>query len=693
MLVYLGTDLLAAWGLNLEFGVAGVANFAYIVLVAAGAYLYAAFTLGPPAAMGGFQQYIIGLRLPVAVAVVAAALICGILGCLIGVTGLKRLRADYQAMVTLVISILATTVVGADIGLFNGDAGLSLIPNPLASVDPGRRGWYYVATVAGVCVLGYLALRRFTTGPLGRALRAVREDEDTAIAVGKNVVGLRLMVQAVGGIYAGLSGALLAGFIGGWSPSSWEYVETLALLTAIIVGGLGNDAGVLLGVVIVPVLILQGVQFLPQIKNSPQLADDLGWIILGLLTIAFVVGRPQGLLPERRPRYGGPGSATASLPAPAAAPGPAVAAVPGPAAPGLAAPGPAVAAVPGPAAPGLAAPGPAMAAVPAPAAPGPAMAAPGLAPAPVPASSSAPRPAPGAAAAPAPGAAAAAAARDLAPRPAGLAAVVTGRLSRPPAGGAPEGAGPAPILAVEGLVRHYGGVHAVDGASFTAAAGSITGLIGPNGAGKSTVLGLISGFARLGAGRITFAGRDISPLPAHRRVRLGIARTFQLPREFRALTTIENLLVAAPGQRGESVAGVVAGRGLWRRDEAGLVEQARALLGLFGMAETADQRAGRLSGGQKRMLEVMRALMTGPRLLLLDEPMAGLAPALAERLETACQQLAGAGMSILLVEHELRAVERLCERVVVMAQGKVISEGRMAELRTRKEVQDAYVAG
>ena len=602
MLVYLGTDLLAAWGLNLEFGVAGVANFAYIVLVAAGAYFYAAFTLGPPATMGGFQQYIIGLRLPVAVAVVAAALICGVLGGLIGVTGLKRLRADYQAMVMLVISILATTVVGADTGLFNGNAGLSLIPDPLASVDPARRGWYLVATVAVICALGYLALRRFTTGPLGRALRAVREDEDTAIAVGRNVVGLRLMVQAVGGVYAGLSGALLAGFIGGWSPSSWEYVETLALLTAIIVGGLGNDAGVLLGVAIVPVLILQGVQFLPQVRNSPQLAGDLGWIILGLLTIAFVFGRPQGLIPERRPRYAGPGPAPAVVPDPAATPG-------------------------------------------------------------------------------------------RAAMPAGLAAVVTARPGSAADGGAAGGAGRAPILTVEGLARRYGGVHAVDGASFTAATGSITGLIGPNGAGKSTVLGLVSGSVRLGAGRISFSGRDISSLPAHRRVRLGIARTFQLPREFRALTTIENLLVAAPGQRGESPAGVAAGRWRWRRDEDELIEEARALLGRFGMAEAADESAGHLSGGQKRMLEVMRALMTRPRLLLLDEPMAGLAPALAERLEAACQQLTSAGMSILLVEHELRAVERLCERVVVMAQGKVISEGRMAELRTRKEVQDAYVAG
>jgi ABC-type branched-subunit amino acid transport system ATPase component/ABC-type branched-subunit amino acid transport system permease subunit len=609
MLVYLGTDLLAAWGLNLEFGVAGVVNFAYIVLVAAGAYLYAVFTLGPPAAMGGFQQYIIGARLPVAAAVALAAVICGILGCLIGVTGLKRLRADYQAMVMLVISILATTIIGADTGLFNGNAGLSLIPNPLASVDPARRGWYYVAVVGVVCAAGYLVLRRFTTGPLGRALRAVRDDEDAAIAVGKNVVGLRLAVQAVGGVYAGLSGALLAGFIGGWSPSAWEYVETLALLTAIIVGGLGNDAGVLLGVVIVPVLILQGVQFLPQIKSAPQLADDLGWIILGLLTIAFVFARPQGLIPERRPRLGMPAVpvGAAGMPIP-------------------------------------------------------------------PAEAGAPPTTP-----------AEAGVLPATPAEAGV-------LPDPVPGGAGAGV-PAPILMVDGLVKRYGGVHAVDGASFAAAAGSITGLIGPNGAGKSTVLGLVSGFVRPDAGRITFDGRDVAALPAHRRARLGIVRTFQLPREFRALTTIENLLVAAPGQRGESAAGVVAGRWMWRRDEDELAEAARGLLRLFGMAEAADQRAGRLSGGQKRLLEVMRALMARPRLLLLDEPMAGLAPALAERLEAACRQLAGAGMSILLVEHELGVVERLCETVVVMAQGKVISEGRMAELRTRKEVQDAYVVG
>ena len=619
MLVYLGTDLLAAWGLNLEFGVAGVVNFAYIVLVAGGAYFYAVLTLGSPAASGGFQTYILGLRVPVIGAVLLAALGCAALGCLIGATGLKRLRADYQAMVMLVISILATTVVGATTSLFNGDAGLSLIPNPLASVDSSVRGWYYVAVVAAVCLVGYLALRRFTTGPYGRVLRAIREDEDAAIAVGKNVVAYRLAVQAIGGAYAGLSGALLAGFIGGWSPSSWEYVETLALLTAIIVGGLGNDVGVVAGVVIVPVLILQGVQFLPQIPSAPALIDDLGWIILGVLTIVFVFTRPQGLIPERRPKY--PAAALSSQAEPAPAP----------------------------------------------------QRADGWE-------------------------------RDSSPGQPISHPTFTSVLARErrgpvrgtagsTAGSTGEAAEGTAFLAVAGLVKRYGGVHAVDGASFTVGAGSITGLIGPNGAGKSTALGLISGFLQPDEGTVLLEGADVTRLAAHRRARLGIVRTFQLSREFRALTTIENLLVAVPGQRGESVLGATAGRRLWRSQEAASVGRATALLELFGMLPQRDQRAGTLSGGQKRMLEVMRALMAQPKLLLLDEPMAGLAPALAERVESACRELARGGLSILLVEHELRAVERLCETVIVMASGRVISEGRMAELRTRKEVQDAYVVG
>src|SRR5450759_2863773 len=313
LLVYLGTDLLAAWGLNLEFGVAGIANLAYILTIAAGAYAYAICTLGPPAASGSFQQYVGGFYLPFPVAVLAGVLAGAVIGVLIGVTGLKRLRQDYQAIAMLVVSLMAATVVTADTPFLNGNAGLGLIPAPFSDQDPELQRWLYVAIVAVACIAGYLVLRRFTTGPIGRTLRAVRDDEYAAASVGKNIVLLRLVVQAAGGALGGASGALLAAFIGGWSPGAWAYVETLALLTAVIVGGMGSNRGVSVGTFLIAILILQGVQFLndvPELKaleaqfNRPALTQDLGWIVLGTLTILFIWFRPQGILPERRPKYG-----------------------------------------------------------------------------------------------------------------------------------------------------------------------------------------------------------------------------------------------------------------------------------------------------------------------------------------------------------------------------------------------------
>jgi ABC-type branched-subunit amino acid transport system ATPase component/ABC-type branched-subunit amino acid transport system permease subunit len=633
LLVYLGSDLLAAWGLNLEFGVAGVANFAYIVLVAVGAYAYSVLTLGPSTANGGFQTYVIGLHLPVAVAMVIAMAAGAAGGCLVGVTGLRRLRPDYQAMVTLVISLMAITVVSADTGLVNGNAGLAAIPNPLASLTGAAGGWGYAILAGLACLAAYPLLRRFTAGPLGRTLRAVRDDENAAIAVGKNVVALRLLVQAVGGALAGLSGALLAGFIGGWSPSAWQYVETLALLTAIIVGGLGDDLGVLVGTVIVPVLILQGVQFLPQVKDHAQLTEDLGWIILGALTIAFVWRRPRGLIPERRPA----GLVAAAGPPPVSQP------------PASEPP------------------------VQSPAVQSPAVQSPPV--------QSPPVQSPLVQTAPVQSPAVQSPAGPLRP----------GDFLR--AGASAPGTGGQVLLAAEDLGKHYGGVRAVDGVSLTVGRASITGLIGPNGAGKSTVLGIISGFIRPDSGRVCLAGHDVTGLPAYRLARRGVVRTFQLPHEFGRLTTIENLMAAAPGQRAETTLGILAGRRYWRAQDREILARAARLLDLFGLTGKADELASRLSGGQKRMLEVMRALMAQPAVLLLDEPMAGLSPALSARLERICLDLKAAGLSIILVEHELGSVDRLCDHVVVMAQGRVLSEGTMAELRVSKEVQRAYVVG
>jgi branched-chain amino acid transport system permease protein len=303
LLVYLGTDLLAVWGLNLEFGVAGIANLAYIVVVAAGAYTYAVCTLGPSSNLGGFQTYIGGFTLPFPVALLAGVAAGALVGTLIGITGLKRLRQDYQAVAMLVVSLMIVTLVSADLGLFNGTTGLALIPSPFKNSSPQAARWEYVGLVAVCALIGLFVLRRFTTGPIGRTLRAMRDDDTAASAIGKDVVRLRLLVQAVGGGFGGLSGALLAGFIGGWSPSAWAYVETLAFLSCVIVGGRGSDWGVGLGTLVIAVLLLQGVQFLPQIPSSPGLSEDFGWMILAGATIIFIWLRPQGVLPERRPRY------------------------------------------------------------------------------------------------------------------------------------------------------------------------------------------------------------------------------------------------------------------------------------------------------------------------------------------------------------------------------------------------------
>jgi len=249
------------------------------------------------------------------------------------------------------------------------------------------------------------------------------------------------------------------------------------------------------------------------------------------------------------------------------------------------------------------------------------------------------------------------------------------------------------ILSASDVHRAFGGVKAVDGATFTALRGRVTGLIGPNGAGKSTLMGIVAGAIPADAGHIEFDGADITGLPPHQIARRGLIRTFQLSAEFSKLTVLENLLVAAPAQKGESLLGAELGRLYWGRDEDALVALAREVLDRFAMSPKENELAGNLSGGQKRLLEIMRALMARPKLLLLDEPFAGVNPTLAREIEQYLLDLRDEGLSMIMVEHELGVVERLCDPVVVMAQGKVIGEGSMREVTARQEVLDAYLIG
>ena len=262
----------------------------------------------------------------------------------------------------------------------------------------------------------------------------------------------------------------------------------------------------------------------------------------------------------------------------------------------------------------------------------------------------------------------------------------------PVAGGEPAG-GPRPLLVARGVSRHFEGMHAVDDVSIDLLPGHITGLIGPNGAGKSTLLAVLAGTLPVSAGTITFDGNDITGLPAFQRARRGLVRTFQLPSEFGQLTVLENLLAAAPSNRGDSLFGALLGRRYWGADEDRLVAQARALLERFRMSQKESDYASSLSGGQKRLVEIMRALMLQPRLLLLDEPMSGVHPSIVGEIAAYCEALRDEGLTILIVEHELHMIERLGNPVIVMAQGVVIGQGTMTALRQRREIVDAYLVG
>ncbi len=252
---------------------------------------------------------------------------------------------------------------------------------------------------------------------------------------------------------------------------------------------------------------------------------------------------------------------------------------------------------------------------------------------------------------------------------------------------------PEPLLLLRDLRRSYGGVRAVESVSFEVQQGSLTGIIGPNGAGKSTVLGMIAGSIRPDGGTIRIAGAETTGLPPYRVAQQGVLRTFQTASVFPRLTVLENLMLGARPGRGESIVGALCRRRSWRHEEQRVARRGRALLDSLGLSQDEDRYAAELSGGQRRLVEIGRALMAQPRLLLLDEPMAGVNRAVGLKIERLLAQLAARGMTILMIEHELDVVERICGSVIVMARGTVLLEGKMAEIRDSEQVRRAYLAG
>ncbi|MFH1330584.1 MAG: ABC transporter ATP-binding protein [Actinomycetota bacterium] len=253
----------------------------------------------------------------------------------------------------------------------------------------------------------------------------------------------------------------------------------------------------------------------------------------------------------------------------------------------------------------------------------------------------------------------------------------------------PGVAKPDPILVVERARRDFGGLRAVAVDHLEVERGTITALIGPNGAGKTTLFNLLTGFDRADAGSWSFDGKPFQGRRAHQVARAGMVRTFQLTKALSRLTLLDNMLLAAPAQRGERLLGALLSA--WRPQEERNRQEAEALLERFGLAAMRHRFAGTLSGGQRKLLEMARALMARPRLLMLDEPMAGVNPALRQSLLDHIDEVRRGGATVVFIEHDMDVVMGISDWVIVMSEGRVIAEGPPAAVGADPEVIDAYL--
>ena len=609
LFIYAGVDILACLGLSIQFGVAGVTNFGFIIFQAAGAYTAAALSLPADSANGGFQTYLGGLNLPFPLPWIGATLVGGLLALPFTFLVGRRLRGDFAAVGLLVTAVMANLLVTNYRPFLNGSAGMSLVPEPLqGTFDPqsATYQWAYAAVALLLAAVAFWFLRRITESPYGRTLRAMRDNDVVADSLGKNLVALRAAMLVLGGAIAGLSGGVLVGFITLWAPAGWAYAETIVIFAAVIIGGAGNHKGAILGAILVPVGFEELSRFIPAF-GRPGLIPALQWVAIGLLIVAFLWFRPQGVLAERLRIT--PRDATLTPQAQARPPEASTAA--------------------------------------------------GSQPSSIRAT-----------------------ALDVRPpvaRPTGT-----------PAAGTDA---PTVLLEARDLTRSFEGVQAVAGVTLALQRGRLTGLIGPNGAGKSTTLAMLAGTLPATGGRVIYAGRDITDMPTYQRARAGLVRTFQLASEFKRLTVMENLLSAVPNHPGDSFRGATLGKRHWWAAERDAITRADAMLERFGLTQHADSYAGDLSGGQRRLVEIMRALMIEPQVLLLDEPLAGVYPHLARQIGAELVSLCEEGMTIMMVEHELAIMDEFCDPVIVMAEGTILAEGTMTALRGRPEVVEAYLVG
>ncbi|MFL6072411.1 MAG: ABC transporter permease subunit [Mycobacteriales bacterium] len=549
---------LLAIGLGLAMGVGGQVNLAQIAFFGVGAYATAILTT---------RQH-----LPFWPAALVAIGCAALAGLLVGLPAL-RVQSHYLGIVTLGLALAFTNWI-TNTPMAGGADGISAIPiPPLPGVDLSNEYLYYYLEVVAFAVTLAFGLFVVRT-PLGRRLRAMRDDPLAAGAVGAEIPLLRMAAFLLASLYGGLAGVLYAGLVRYVAPDTFSVANMFLLLAMVIIGGRQSLVGCVIGAL--------GLSLVREWLSDFSTDAQLAYGIVVVLTVVFaptglagVPGRVRGLVRRVRGRDGG----RAAL--------------------------------------------------------------------------------------------------------------------RPfqPYGTVPDAvpAEPPTLLEVSEVSMYFRGLRALDAVSLTVRAGEIRGIVGPNGSGKTTLFNVVSGLYRASAGTVTLDGRVVSGRRPYRLSQLGVSRTFQNLRLFGNLTVRENLLVALDRTRMRSAWRYAVWQpGVWRQDRA-LRRAADALLDRYGLAEFAGAPPGALPYGIQRRIEIARAMAAGPRLLLLDEPAAGLNGDEVGQLAAIVRSIRDTGVTVVLIEHNMGLVMSLCERVTVLASGAVIAEGTPAEVVATPAVIEAYL--